>query len=130
MGSAYVLTFELVSQLLRTFGQGSPDLYRQLLLWYEVAFNTGVAASSVAILVYDWRREAPFWGCAVLAITFAAVFALFYARRYASYGGLWRPTKSFDEIEAALMGEARARNVARRRLTGTHFVEIALEKWH
>jgi len=34
MGSAYVLTSELVSQMLRTYGHGDPLIYRRLLLWY------------------------------------------------------------------------------------------------
>jgi hypothetical protein len=33
MGSAFVLVTELVAQMLRTFGQGDPDLYRTLLFW-------------------------------------------------------------------------------------------------
>ena len=111
MGSAFVLISELVSQMLRTHGQGDAELYRQLLLGHELAFNFAVAASSVAILVYDWHREAPFWGCAGLAASFAAIFTVFYARRYRNHGGLWTTAKTFDEIEAALVGAARAQSL-------------------
>jgi hypothetical protein len=104
MGSSYVLITELATHMLVVYSRGNPELYRRLLLYYELGYNAGVSIATVSIVIYVWHKQAPFWGCASLTGMFAAVFAAFFSRRFRGHGGLLS-SLSFVEIEATLFRE-------------------------
>jgi hypothetical protein len=61
-------------------------------------------------VLYGWQRNAPFWGCAFLAISFAGGYATFFWIRFRGQGGLCLRARTFDEIEGKLLEERLAKH--------------------
>eukprot|EP00293_Proteomonas_sulcata_P020132 CAMPEP_0184314816 /NCGR_PEP_ID=MMETSP1049-20130417/77375_1 /TAXON_ID=77928 /ORGANISM="Proteomonas sulcata, Strain CCMP704" /LENGTH=145 /DNA_ID=CAMNT_0026632951 /DNA_START=57 /DNA_END=494 /DNA_ORIENTATION=+ len=97
MGSAYVLSVELLSSMLLVYGRGQAALYRSLLFKREICFNVGIALAAVSVLVYDIDKTLPFYLGGAIALSWASLCLGFFCFRFGrefAWSGTFADTES------------------------------------